>query len=284
MTENMQKRADLHIHTYYSDGTFLPDDVARIAKTNGVDLVAVTDHDDMLGCEQLKVACEKRGILAVRGIEISAYDGTLKVHTLGYGVDFTCEAYQTFFKKCVEGGLARAEEMVEKLNINGVKITLADVRKELVSAEQPIHAMHVARAGARKGYASAPVPFYLDWLNAGRPAHSNVMRPTPQEAIEVIHASGGFSSLAHPGRIALEHEEKVAMIRRLKEQGLDGIEACYSTHTSEETTFYKELAQELGLLVTGGSDTHTVGVNRKIGTPLFYPDAALLGRLGISET
>lgn len=262
-------RADLHVHTYFSDGLLSPDEVAAIAKNNGVELVSVTDHDTVLAYPELFSCCEKRGIAAVRGIEVSAYYNGVRLHTLGYNVDLESPVFSDFCKELLDGSFARADDIIAKLNKNGVRIKLNDVLKYRKSDKAPVHGMHIARAGAAKGYAPTPFAFHSKYLSKGGCGHSDLRRPSPEKAVEIITACGGFASIAHPGRIELEKQELVALIKKLRAIGLKGIEAVYSTHTVIETEYYKELAAEYGLLVTGGSDTHFAGGNKNIGTPIF---------------
>lgn len=262
-------KADLHIHSYYSDGGMSPAEALSLAKANGVDLIALTDHDTMAGSGEIS---------AVRGVEISAYDNDTKVHVLCYNPD---ESIDGFLKSLFKGSFERTEDIIYKLNKSGVAVTFNEVEAERFSKEIPIHAMHIARVGARKGYASTPFAFYEKYLALGCPAFSNIARPSPEEALEIISAAGGFSSLAHPGRIDVSSEELKKLIKRMKVCGLGGIEAVYSSHTFNETAYYKELAKEYGLLVTGGSDTHYKGGSKRIGEPVFEPSEELLQKLGI---
>lgn len=274
-------RADLHIHSYYSDGLQSPEDIVKSARANGVELIAVTDHDCMLAHREISALCKDRGIKSVSGIEVSAYSGNVKVHTLGYNADGENPVFKQFAKRLYDGSFVRAEEIICKLNKNGVRISMDEVLKEQAVRDIPVHTMHIARAAAKKGYANTPFNFYLEYLVAGKPAFSNACRPAPGEAIEIIKACGGISSLAHPGRIDLNKADLASLIKSLAARGLDGIEAVYSTHTAIETAYYKETANALNLLVTGGSDTHINSVKRKIGTPVFYADKALAERLHI---
>ena len=274
-------RADLHVHTYFSDGLQSPDDVAAIAKSNGVELVSVTDHDTALAYPELFSCCEKRGIKAVYGIEVSAYSNGVRLHTLGYGISPEHPVFKTFLKELVDGSFLRAEDMVSGLNKIGVRITMDDVIKHRRSENAPIHSMYVARAGAEKGYGSNPFAFQKEYLSRGRAGYSELCRPTPERAVEVITACGGFSSLAHPGRIELEKEELISLVKRLVGLGLKGIEAVYSTHTPKEKAYYTEMAKEYGLCVTGGSDTHFKEGKRVIGTPVFDCDRELCEKLGM---
>ena len=99
--------------------------------------------------------------------------------------------------------------------------------------------------------------------------------------MDIIHKLGGIASIAHPGRISLDEGEKEGLIKRLCAYGVDGIEGVYTTHTEKETAYYQALANELGLLVTGGSDTHKENERCSIGTPVFIPSEKLLEKLGI---
>jgi hypothetical protein len=273
-------RADLHIHTYYSDGMQSPAEVVESACRNGLDIIAVTDHDNMEGSDEVSAACADKKIIAVDGIEISSYDG-VKVHMLGYNVDKSCSAYQKFRTWCLSAAEERTRDILSKLKRHGVNLNFDDVVKERKCNLSPIHTMHIARAGSRKGYANSPADFYLTYLNAGKCAYSDVGRTTPKQAIEIIKACGGICSLAHPGRITLDADKKLALIDSLCNCGLDGIEAVYSGHTESDTAYFREIAERYSLLVTGGSDAHYREGNREIGVPRFEPSEKLLSALKI---
>lgn len=274
-------RADLHIHTYYSDGLQSPQDVVDAAVKNGVNLIAVTDHDNAVGRNEVKELAVAAGICAVDGIEISAYEGDLKVHTLGYNLDFNSPEYISFYKRLLSSSVDRAADSVKKLNIGGIKITIDEVLAERKNINSPVHTMLISYVAVKKGYVSNPHDFYARYLNYGKIGFSNIGRPTPEEAVKVIKDCGGVSSLAHLGRIFAGQDEIICLIEKLKSCGLNGIEAVYSAHTDRETQYYKELAEKYGLLVTGGSDTHFKSGGHVIGTPAFYPDEALLSALRI---
>ncbi len=274
-------RADMHIHTYYSDGAQSPCDVVAGARRAGVNLIAVTDHDNALARSEVKDLASKAGIAAVDGEEISAYDGEVKVHILGYGQDFSAPAFAAFNRELYEGAEERAFDILSKLEKVNVHISYGEVLRERRSDKAPVHGMYIAVAGARKGYASSPYNFYARYLNRGAPAFSCVRRPTPEQTARVIAECGGVCSLAHPGRIDMDEDGVISLIKRLLPCGLCGIEAVYSGHTAKETQYYKELAEKYDLLVTGGSDTHYAEGNRRIGDPTFYPDERLLSALKI---
>ncbi len=274
-------RADLHIHTYYSDGMQSPESVILAAKGRGVDLVAITDHDNAAGCAEGAALAKKAGVRFVDGVEVSAYSGDTKVHMLCYSMDYSSPEYTAFAAKLFSGAEERTFDILKKLSSVGVNLEYGEVIRERKSKKSPVHGMHIARAGARKGYASSPVDFFVKYLNYGKVGFSCICRPTPQETAEVCVRSGGFCSLAHPGRISADEEWVKGLITGLKSHGLGGIEAVYSGHTDRQTQYYKGLAQSLSLLVTGGSDTHYQEGNRRIGDPCFYPSEELLCALKI---
>ena len=272
-------RADLHIHSVYSDGLYSPKQVCEIAKKRGLDLLSITDHDTLNGEENKRAAAAEFGLAYLSGWEISAYEDGLKLHILGYGCQKN-QAYEAFTQKRKEAALARAKESVEKLRSIGIAITLDDVLALQSDKSAPLHTMHIARAVGRflkieEGAA------YETYLAPGRIACSSVGRPTPKESIDCIHAMGGVAVLAHPGRIFLSEIERERTIKRLVKQGLDGIEAVYTTHTDKETEYFVELAKKQGLLVTGGSDTHVEDGTHAIGAPSFTLAKALMERLGL---
>lgn len=271
-------RADMHVHTYYSDGMQSPADVISAAKARGLGLIAVTDHDTMNGSGEVAALAAGAGIVAVDGLEISAY-ADVKVHVLGYCVDRACAAYSAYCKEITRGAEERSADVLSKLGRRGIRLSMEEVLRERKCPSSPVHSMYIARAAARKGYAKSPGDFYLAYLNIGKCGYSSVGRPTPQRAISLIHECGGIASLAHPGRIALEEARRLGLIEELVNCGLEGIEAVYSGHTDNETAYFKEVAARYKLLVTGGSDTHYAEGNRQVGVPEFYPDGELLSAL-----
>lgn len=271
--------ADMHVHTQASDGLFTPEEVVKHALSAGLSAIAVTDHDTVKNTAKLNTLCKNAQITPINGIEVSAYEGFTKVHTLGYGYDINSDSFKGFLKELYEGSLKRTEDIISKLNKCGINLSFADAAAERVYADSPIHSMHVARAAVRRGIAANPMAFFKTYLMYGRPAFSNICRPSPERAIEEITAAGGIAVIAHPGRIDLNQTDLRSLIVRLAEAGLAGIEAVYSTHTVIQTAYFKELAEELDLLVTGGSDTHFEGGNRRIGSPVFHPSEKLRQRL-----
>lgn len=273
-------RADLHIHTHYSDGKYSPAEIAERAERAGLELLSMTDHDSLEGLEEKRAEAQKRGLLFVSGWEVSAYEGLCKVHVLGY----RCErggAYFRFLEERKKGALVRAEDSLQKANrVLGLSLTMADVEREHAVKSAPLHTMHVVRAVTRALYrdTAREGEVYLNYFGAGKPAFSGLCRPTPSEAVHIIHESGGIAVLAHPGRIELSFSEREKLMRSLVGEGLNGLECVYSTHDWEQTEYFTAFAKGHGLLVTGGSDFHAEG-RFEIGIPYFEPSEELLQAL-----
>ena len=270
-------RADLHMHSTYSDGLCSPDELCFLAKSRGVELLSITDHDTMNGEEVKRAAAERYGLQYLSGWEVSSYAKDRKIHVLGYACQRN-QAYVQFMEVRKEMAYLRAEDRIEKMRALGIPITMEHVTSFRADPTTPIHTMHVARALAM--FVSAtPSEVYREYLVKGKAGYSDIGRPTPEEAIDCIHAADGFAVIAHPGRIHAEKDEKESLIRSLAEYGVDGIEAVYTTHTDEETAWYRGLAEKYHLLVTGGSDTHVEEERHRIGNPVFYADERLLERI-----
>lgn len=293
-------RADLHLHSVCSDGKYSPYELVRRVKEAGVELFSLTDHDTMEGSEEARAAAREFGLSFVRGWEISAYENGSKLHILGYG----CEAngrYENFLQRRIEGGILRARTMLKNANaFYGLHLTMDDITPYHVRVSSPIHTMHVVRAFAMK-LCRTPSEIYVEAFVRGKPAFTEEGRPSPEEAIDIIHGTGGKAVLAHPGRVlCLSEEEETEyyrntlrkgeikaksdrardeLLRRLADEGLDGIECFYTTHTAEETERFAAFARERGLIRTGGSDFHAEGGRAKVGQPPFEADETLYSLL-----
>lgn len=272
-------RADLHTHSLYSDGSLTSEKIAELAARGGVELIALTDHDTSLGCNLLASAAKDRGIKSVFGVEISAYDGDVKFHTLGYGMD--ADKFAPFERKLYDGSFARAEDIIKKLGALNMPLTLEEVASQRFSQSSPVHGIHIALAMKKRGYISGVGEYFREFSAAKKPAFSCAERPTPEETVEAVISAGGLAVTAHPGRIDMDEDALSARLKKLKDAGLGGIEVYYTTHTNEQTAYYKKLCDKLSLLKTGGSDTHREGCGRVIGAPPFYADDELLEKLKI---
>ena len=275
-------RADMHLHTFYSDGRLSPERVFEKAASSGLDFICITDHDCVCPIDRLERAKGKLPVTYVPSIEVSAYWNDVKIHTLCYNPDLENSDMKAFLEELKVGSYRRTEIILSKLKGCGINLTMKEVETEKAISDTPIHAMHISRAGAKKGYAENEFKFFTDYLMWGKPAFSTESRPTPERTAEIASSAGAVVSLAHPGRIDLDRNTLKQGIVRLQSCGLMGIEAIYTTHTDIETAYFKEIAKELNLFITGGSDTHYENDKRYIiGALQFNPDITLLQALKI---
>lgn len=272
-------RADLHLHSVYSDGRFTPSQLMKRAKRAGLSLVSVTDHDSMEGENEKRAAAEAAGLRFVNGWEISAYaEG--KVHVLGYACRRS-SVYDGFLKQRTEGALLRADDMRQKANrALGTDVSMEEIERFHLQKGAPLHTMHVVAAFAERLRTPASV-LYPELFVKGKPAYSSLCRPTPIDAIEMIHALGGIAVLAHPVRTGLCGNELETLVNQLVSNGLDGIECHYTTHTVQETEALISFANDRKLLITGGSDFHADDGIHIVGCPKFEPDCRLLDVLSV---
>jgi predicted metal-dependent phosphoesterase TrpH len=243
---------DLHTHTTASDGRCTPPElVARAAKA-GITVLSVTDHDTTAACEASALACTAAGIEFVPGIEITAVVDEGDVHVLGYFFDPQSAALATFLAEQRRGRLDRVRTMIGRLAAHGIALDAdAILQPGIDDASKSAGRPWIARALVAGGHVPNTNEAFLRWLQRGRPAFVPRTGPRPDEVFTRIHAAGGLASLAHP--ILIRHDE---WIPGFVESGLDAIEAYHSDHDALVTRRYLEMAQRLGLVVSGGSDFH----------------------------
>jgi predicted metal-dependent phosphoesterase TrpH len=250
----MKTVADLHMHTTHSDGTLTPFELARLAREQAVDAVALTDHDTVSGLEDLIREAEKEGLEVLPGIELSARFSPGTLHLLGYGFDFMgpiakkLEVFQT----------ARAERnplILQKLKELGMPLTLEEV-KELSHAQGQVGRPHIAKALEAKGYVESYEVAFRKYLTKGAPAYVAKASWEAKECIDMIHDSGGAVVVAHPIQMKLQGGDLRAKVAELAEMGLDGLEVVHPDHKPQDKQVFRELAAEFSLLTTGGSDFH----------------------------
>ncbi|HEX3203912.1 MAG TPA: PHP domain-containing protein [Nitrospiraceae bacterium] len=248
-------RLDLHLHTTFSDGSLPPADVVRLAQNAHVSALAITDHDTVDGIPEALTAGLERGIEIVPGIEISSRWRGIEVHILGYFIDWTDAALLGRLVGYRDSRHTRNPLIVEKLNELGIAITYEEVRA--LAGPASVGRPHIARVLMNKKYVTSAKEAFDRYLAEGAAAYVPRDLPDPAEAIGVIRAAGGVPVLAHPSWLD-RSEGIVPLCKELKIAGLAGIEVHYSTHRPEQTSHYLNLAKQLDLLVTGGSDFHGV--------------------------
>lgn len=248
-------RCDLHSHTFASDGMQPPAENVRIAAERNLSAVAITDHDTVAGLSEALEAGKHYGITVVPGVEISTRAGGKDIHVLGYYIDYENGLLLERLASLRDTRTARNEAIIAKLRSFGIDITVESVVKGIgreMKQGESVGRPHIADELVRLGAASDMRDAFDKYLAEGAPAFVSPPRITPEEACRWIGEAKGRAVLAHPGLYG--DDELVRGI--LSSGGFAGIEAYHSDHGPADVERYLKLAEEFGLLVTGGSDFH----------------------------
>jgi 3',5'-nucleoside bisphosphate phosphatase len=245
----MGGRADLHIHTYYSDGVLAPREVVSRARTRGLSAIAITDHDHTAGIGEAVTAGAGAGIEVISGIELSATLDGEEIHILGYFVDPAHSALQEFLGLIREERRKRAHRIVEKLRGLNVSLDMDAVLEQAGAGS--VGRPHIANAMVELGLTGSYQEAFFRYLGTGRPAFEDKFPVATGEAIRVIRMAGGLSFVAHPGT-SMRESVLLALIR----EGIDGIEIVHPSHSPDLVKHYQGIADEYYLLTCGGSDFH----------------------------
>ena len=254
----MEKFADLHLHTYFSDGNFTPEELAALGKTHGLAAMALTDHDTVEGCARMAAACAAEGVEFITGTELTAEQDGVELHLLGYCMDVENEKLLNEAGRFQAVRQNRIREMVAKLNALDVPLE-AEAVFEIANCRSPGRP-HVARALVKAGLCRSLDEAFERFLKVGRPGWVPKCKISAGDAIRLIQQAGGVAVMAHPGL-----NKSDDLIPKMVEQGLDGIECFHTKHSAAAAKHYLKLAEDFHLLVTGGSDCH--GTNK--GRPLI---------------
>ena len=269
---------DMHVHSRYSDGTLTPGQIAHEARRRGLALLALTDHDTTAGLAPFMRSCAGEGIKGVCGIELSA-EAPFTLHILGYRISPGAGELEARLDYIRERRDARNLLICEKLRALGVDIDIEEARE--ISGGYVVARPHIARLLINKGYAGIVAEAFTKYLGRGAAAYVACERFSAEECISLIRGAGGVAVLAHPFQCRLDDEGLEALLFRLKDAGLWGIEAVYGANSPETTYRHLKMARKFGLFTTAGSDFHggnSPGV--ELGIPVSE-DILPWARLGI---
>lgn len=255
-------KSDLHIHTNYSDGVFSPEKIVDAAIDAGLDAIALTDHDNILSydiasnyIEKLKKE-GKKTIKLIQGIEINTMHKGYEIHILGYFMDTENSDFQELIKSQQQARVKQTKEIIALLNKKeGIKIKYEDIKNQ-VAPGGSIGRPHIAKAITNIGGTGSVIEAYNKYINDSSPVYVQRKTVTPHDAVEIIYDAGGIPVIAHP------HDIDVAdvLIKDLMHYGLRGIEAYHRKHSPAIVEYFSSMAEELGLIVTGGSDFHAPNI------------------------
>ena len=266
-------RIDLHTHSDRSDGTMTPADLVRHAREEGIDVVALTDHDTTEGWAEAAEAAEEAGLTLVRGIELSCVLQGSGVHLLAYLPDPGHQGLGDELVRILEGRSARLPATLERLRRIGIDIEADDVRR-LAGDAAAMGRPHVADALVAKGVVRDRGEAFDRYLGPQGPAYVHRYAADLVAMIDTVADAGGVSVIAHPWAKRHNHEAlDEAGLAALKEVGLAGVEVDHQDHDPATRDRLRSVARNLDLLVTGSSDFHGEGkVDHDLGCNTTDPE------------
>ncbi len=253
--------ADLHCHSFVSDGTLAPDALAARAKANGVELWALTDHDELGGQDAARAAAHAIGLPYLAGVEISVTFADTTVHIVGLGVDSDDATLRKGLAATRGGREARAREMASelaKVGINGA----FEGALQYVGNPDLISRTHFARHLVESGVCSDTHEVFRRFLIEGKPGFVPHRWATLKDAVSWIADAGGIAVVAHPARYKFSPNAEYALFSEFKAHGGRGVEVVTGSHTAAEAVRYAVTAREFDLLASRGSDFHSPDESR----------------------
>lgn len=260
----MEKYTDLHTHSTASDGTFLPEQIAELAKNAGLASVAITDHDTVDGIDSFMEAGKRLNIETIPGIEMAAAYKNTELHIVGLFIDHKNSELVKNMEYIVSERNERNMKMIKALKRNGMNISIDELKEN--ANGRIITRAHYANVLVQKGYVKSKDEAFSKYISSGKPAYVKRETLTPQKCIETIIKAGGIPVLAHATLYGYGYLEIHNLVGELKEYGLMAIETQYSTYTERQSDEIRKICEFYGLMQSGGSDFH--GLNKpdiKIG-------------------
>ena len=247
-------KIDLHNHSYYSDGVLSPSEIVLLAKEQGCDVFALTDHDTTDGLLEAQQKADEIGLQLVHGVEVSAMWSNMTVHIVGLGVDIDNEVLRQGLQRHQDFRQIRAEKMARGLGGAGVFNALEKVK--IVAKKGMITRTHFAQMLVQEGVCKDMRSVFKRFLTGKKPGGVGGKWAEFDEVIEWIHAAGGKAVLAHPLRYRMTNTKIKRLLSHLSGAGLDGVEVVTGSSSSDEITLVSQWAKEFGLLASIGSDYH----------------------------
>ncbi len=247
---------DLHCHSTTSDGTLTPEELAARAAPNGVDLWALTDHDEVGGQERALAAARAHGIRYLTGVEVSVTFADATVHIVGLGFDHTDPRLAEGLADTRDGRGPRAIEMGEQLAKAGIPGAYEGALK-YVGNPRLISRTHFARFLVDSGVCRDTPEVFRKFLTEGKPGYVPHRWANLGDAVRWITQSGGVAVIAHPARYNFSPNLEYALFSEFKQHGGQGVEVVTGSHSAAEALRYADMAREFGLAASRGSDFHS---------------------------
>ncbi|HJY64519.1 MAG TPA: PHP domain-containing protein [Ignavibacteria bacterium] len=267
-SESENIKVDLHLHTYYSDGIYSPEELISKAKNAGLSVISITDHDNVDAINEAVPIAKESGLEIIPGVEISAEHNGKETHILAYYIDHNNEELLEYLRNFRKERMIRARKIVNRLNELNIQVTFDEVLSH-VKGNASIGRPHIAMAMVDGKYVDNYYDAFNKYLGDDKPAYVKKPNISVYDAVRFINKCGGLSFVAHPGKMLRNNNN----IYEIIEAGIDGIEIIHPSHTEYDIAFYQDLASQYFLLESGGSDFHGGRIN----------EVSILGRYFISE-
>ena len=265
--------ADLHCHSVVSDGTLTPEALAARASANGVELWALTDHDEIGGQERARAAALACGMRYLNGVEISVTFLHQTVHIIGLGFDADNENLKQGLRTTRGGRSQRAKDMAKDLERVGIKNVLEGA---LQYAGNPdlVSRTHFARHLVETGVCVDTNAVFRKYLTEGKPGYVEHRWASLKDAVGWIIGAGGMAVIAHPARYRFTANEEFALFTEFMGHGGRGVEVVTGSHSAAEYITYADAAKDYGLAASRGSDFHSPqDSHTELGTLPYLPGA-----------
>ncbi|MBQ9688484.1 PHP domain-containing protein [bacterium] len=247
-------KVDFHIHSNFSDGIYSPEKLVDMVIDAGLSVISITDHDNVLSYDiaQKYIKENNKDLTILQGIEVNTMYKDEEIHILGYMMDVNNSEFKNLIKTQQE---ARTKQTNEIIDLLAKKEKIILKFEDIIAQVAPggsIGRPHIAKAIANVGGTKNVIEAYDKYINDKSPVYAQRKTVTPHDAVEIIYDAGGVPVIAHPYNLTNSQE----LIKQLMQYGLRGIEAYHRRHTPAIVEYFSTMAEELGLIVTGGSDFH----------------------------
>ena len=247
-------KADLHNHSYFSDGFLSPREVVSLASAANCDLFSLTDHDTTNGIVEAKLEADKLGLNLVNGVEISAFWRNSAIHIVGLGIDIDNDELQTGLEFNQTLRKERAKKIALGLWRSGIKDALE--KAQMLSGGHMLTRTHFAQMLIKEGYCKDMKSVFRRYLTGRKPGGVRVEWKDFNEVIKWIHSAGGKALIAHPFRYRMTQTKIKKMLNHFKEANGDGFEVVNANSSDEEISLGNKWSEEYNLLASIGSDFH----------------------------
>lgn len=272
---------DLHVHSNCSDGTLSPTELVDYAREKGLAAFALTDHDTVDGLDEaIQYAAELSFPEVIPGIELSSEYRGADIHVVGLFIDYHDENFCSKLREFVDSRDNRNEKMCARLRQAGIPITYEEL--QAAYPDSVVTRAHYAGYMLEKGFIKNRQEAFDRYIGDHAPCYIPREKITPAQAVELILRAHGIPILAHPIFYHMSEERLDKLVGELKEAGLMGIEAVYSTYSTSDERQIRSLAKKYDLLLSGGSDFHGAnkpGLDLGIGYGKLFVPLSLLEKM-----